>query len=270
MLAECRQNDNHYQPLLSTEARLDIFKISKELREHLAARLWAKKPLLYCPVESRGYLPESTLPHLGLSKRIAVVPAPISWAHWVVENYHYLKRKVSPRARPLGYAILLDGEGVGTIICGLPHFTKQRGLFGYPPELPTQWQTLMVSRMWLHPEVQNLAVCDRNGRTHTFPVGSCAASKLLQRIQSDWLLHSPPPHPDLPYHIRLVMSYSDPAYGHYGTLYKAAGFEFWGWTTNNRPRHSGTRGKGDTSPKMIWIKRLAEPNWDHNVQQVLF
>lgn len=49
-----------------------------------------------------------------------------------------------------------------------------------------------------------------------------------RRCQLDWLEHHPPPFPDLPYHIELVISYADMRY-HQGTAYLASGFTLHGF-----------------------------------------
>lgn len=140
-----------------------------------------------------------------------------------------------------------------------PHFVKQHTLFGYPG-LPTKWQVLMVARMWLDPQVQT-----PQASGHASNVASCALAKMLRRVQRDWLEHHPPPYPDQPYHIRLIMAYADRGAGHEGTIYKAANFQFWGITQNSRRRH-GTRGGHSGSSKSLYIYRLPRPRWEPVIQ----
>ncbi|MCT7958932.1 hypothetical protein, partial [Laspinema palackyanum] len=80
------------------------------------------------------------------------------------------------------------------------------------------------------------------------------------RVQRDWIEHHPPLKcPLFPYHIRLILSHADEGAGHSGTIYKAAGFEQWGVTQNQRSRHGKQEKSGK---KLIFIKRLAEPTWN--------
>jgi hypothetical protein len=55
-------------------------------------------------------------------------------------------------------------------------------------------------------------------------VASWFIGQVLERIQEDWVSLWPPVYLDNPYHIRLVISYHDPAH-HKGTIYKASGAE---------------------------------------------
>lgn len=139
------------------------------------------------------------------------------------------------------------------------HFTKQKNLFGYP-NLPTKWQVLTISRVWIYPHFQNRTVTGKQGHTHTLPVATCALGKMLKRVQRDWIEHHPPRFPDQPYHIRLILAYADTGVGHKGTIYKAANFRPWGETSNNRPRH-GTRGEQNGTKKLLYIYRLPAPGW---------
>ena len=204
---------------------------------------------------------------MGIRERISIERAPIGWAQEVVTRHHYLHRPVHPLALPFAYAIRLDGQVVGTIIMAAVHFTRLRGLFGYPG-LPTKWQVLQVARVWITPEVQGQTVTDSRGRTHTMPIASRALALMLRRVQRDWLEHHPPRFPDRPYHIRLVLAYADTGQGHEGTIYKAANFKFWGITRNNRRRH-GTRGSSSGTVKLLYVYELPEPRWQPPLQLTL-
>lgn len=196
---------------------------------------------------------------IKLKNRVAVKRCDLGWAQDLVEQRHYLQRKVDRRALPFAYRVELDGVSVGAIVLAIPHWTRQNGLFQRQQdwqlgdELPTQWQVLVVSRVWLDPSVQ---VSQPNG--HASNIASCAIAKVLKRVQRDWIEHHPPRFPSLPYHVRLVIAHSDLGWGHKGVIYSAANFQFWGKTQTGRSRH-GTVEK--TSTKAIWIYRLSEPNW---------
>lgn len=199
---------------------------------------------------------------MKLRRRIEVERANLEWANALVEDRHYLHRRVHPRAHPFAYRVLLDGSECGVIVMATPHFVKQTRLFGYPG-LPTKWQTLMIARVWLDPSVQ---LQQSNG--HASCVASCALGQMLRRVQRDWLLHHPPRFPEQPYHIRLVMAYADTGAGHEGTIYRAANFEYWGDTQNTRRRHT-TRGEHDGSVKRLYIYRLERPRWEAPIVQPL-
>lgn len=207
----------------------------------------------------------------NLSQKIEVVRAPMKWANWISEKHHYLGRPIPPRARPLGYAIVFDGDCVGMLTVATPNFVRMRypithekacqPLFGFDNSL-SHWQVLVLSRLWLHPVIQHMKVRDSGGRSHTFPLASASISKLLRRVQFDWLEAHPPIHQDDPYHIRLILSYSDQGQGHTGGVYKAAGFEHLG-VSRGRRRQPGPRGAGVPTDKDIWAYVLPEPAWSY-------
>lgn len=68
---------------------------------------------------------------------MAVTRCDRGWARTIEQQQHYKQRFVHNRARPLSYQIIWDGKPCGLLTFGLPQFTEQRGLFGYPG-LPTQ------------------------------------------------------------------------------------------------------------------------------------
>jgi hypothetical protein len=198
---------------------------------------------------------------MKLRNRVGLQLADLEWANAMVEEHHYLHRAVHYRAHPFAYAVILDGQTCGVIVVATPHFTRQRGLFGYP-DLPTKWQVLVVSRLWLDPAVQG-----RQANGHASNVASCALGKMLRRVQRDWLDHHPPRYPDQPYHVRLMLAYADRGVGHEGTIYKAANFERWGETDNTRRRHT-TRGEHSGSVKVLYVYRLGRPRWDYEPLQM--
>lgn len=192
---------------------------------------------------------------MKLRNRIALVRAPIDWANDLVTREHYLHRAVHWRAHPFAYRVELDGEVCGVIVMATPHWTKQKRLFGYPG-LPTKWQVLVVSRVWLDPSVQL-----RQANGHANNVASCALARMLKQVQRDWLEHHPPVFPDDPYHIRLIIAHADTSQGHEGVIYTAANFELWGETKNSRRRHT-TRGEDNGARKLIYVYRLKRPRWE--------
>ena len=152
-----------------------------------------------------------------------------------VTHYHYLKRWPHPTSYPFGYSLMIngtryapDGSLWGLIVMKKPQHLRQRGLFGYPG-LITAWQVLDLARVWINPCLQGE---DRDKLFHNragelvpqnLNVFSRMVSKVIHRIQWDWLKVHPPVYPDLPYHIRLVISYCQLEH-HDGTGYRASGF----------------------------------------------
>jgi hypothetical protein len=203
---------------------------------------------------------------------------------------------VHPRAHPFAYRVSFDGDTirpdgqpVGMVMFATVHYTRLHGLFGYDfvslhngreiwneevsPELVDEtidllnfwlgnhpgcsvrcergldkWQVLVLSRMWLHDDLP------RNSET-------VVMAKIWKRIQHDWLEHHPPVFNERPYHIRLIVSWSDLGAGHSGTVYKAANFEEIKRTVS-QPRHgkSNTRGSGGFN-LIQYVYRLKEPRW---------
>lgn len=175
-----------------------------------------------------------------------------------IERFHYLRRWPDPRSLPFAYHLVKDGRDVapdgrpwGVIVMKCLQHKRQSGVFGYPG-LPTQWQVLDLARVWVHPSLQTATWMgfDRSGRLRTMSenVFSRMVALTLRRVQRDWIDHHPPPYPELPYHVELILSYCDRAH-HQGTGYRAAGFEMIGQTTD------GT--------KDVYARRLKRPQWSY-------
>jgi hypothetical protein len=180
----------------------------------------------------------------NLPERIQLVAKGRDWLNTMATQYHYMHRPVHPRATPFGWGIEFDGAQLqpdgapsGFIVFSSIHYTKLRGEFGYEG-LPTKWQVLSLSRLWLH---DNLP---RNSETVTI-------GKAMRAVQKRWLEVHPPVFWDQPYEIRKVISYSDTRY-HQGTIYKAANFREYG-KTKSRARHddSNTRGVGSDGAELV-------------------
>jgi hypothetical protein len=141
----------------------------------------------------------------------------------VIETHHYLHRYPDPRSLPFAYRLIRehqtiapDGRPWGVVIFKKPQHHKQVGLFGYPG-LITSWQVLDLARVWVHPDLQI------RHEIHAACVFSQMVGLALRRVQWDWLKHHPPVFPNLPYHIRLIISYCDLNH-HEGTAYRASSF----------------------------------------------
>lgn len=187
--------------------------------------------------------------------------ADLLWAQETVTQHHYLHQPASSYARPMAYIIEYGRERLGCIVAGLPHATRNRGWWGYPG-LPTQWQVLDLCRIWLSPRLQLGGDLVGPDILHGFydrrrvfrpTVASWAIKEVFGRIQQDWISLWPPVYPEQPYHIRLVISYHDPAF-HKGTLYRAMGWE---------PMYRDEDGEPipADSGKFGWCWRLPEPDW---------
>lgn len=156
---------------------------------------------------------------------------------------HYLHRWPSPLSLPFGYRLLNqgrstapDGRAWGVAVMKKPQQLRHSGLFGYEG-LPTHWQALDLARVWIHPDLQG----ERSG--HSLCVFSQMVSLVFRRVQADWLEHHPPVFPELPYQIRVVISYCDLAH-HDGTAYRASGFRRWGISSD-----------GDKEVYARWLKK---------------
>jgi len=186
--------------------------------------------------------------------------ADLEWAQTTVANYHYLRQRVHRQARPWAYVVELHGQRMGLVMVALPHATRCRGWWGYPG-LPTQWQVLDLSRIWLNPDIQRggqwcyagivPGFHDRRGNWQP-AAATWAIREVLGRVQQDWVSLNPPVYVAQPYHVRLVISYHDPAH-HAGTIYRQA---------NALPMY--TRGNAPipgSSGKFGWCWRLPAPAW---------
>lgn len=175
--------------------------------------------------------------------------------------YHYLHQRVDNRARPMCYMVYSDNRNIGMVMAGIPHATACRGLWGKRASI-TQWQVLDLCRIWLHPDVQvggrhhdpewTPGYYDRRG-TWRSTLATWTIRSVLERIQADRIAMWPPVYLDQPYHIRLVISYSDPRY-HRGTIYKMAGAQPMYTAANDQPA-PGPAGK------FGWYWQLPQPSW---------
>lgn len=194
---------------------------------------------------------------MSLRQRIALKSESRDWLNTMATKYHYMHRPVHPRASPFGWAVLFDGRQYqpdgkpsGFIVFASAHFTRLKGEFGYPG-LPTKWQVLCLSRLWLHDALP------RNSET-------CTMAKALKLVQRRWLEIRPPRFLDQPYHIRKVITYADTRF-HNGTIYRAANFRESG-RTHSRKRHKNSRGSGLNGAELIrFIYDLPEPRWEYEV-----
>jgi hypothetical protein len=187
----------------------------------------------------------------GLRQRIKLETARRDILNAWARQYHYMHRPVHQRAVPFGWAVRFDGDLLqpdgapsGFIMFASIHFTRLAGEFGYPG-LPTKWQVLSLSRLWLH---DNLP---RNSET-------VVIAKALRVVQARWLEVHPPVDFAQPYQVRKIISYADTRF-HEGTIYRAANFREAGRTVS-AARHRNTRGAGMDGAELIrFVYDLDEP-----------
>jgi len=201
----------------------------------------------------------------------------LDWAQRWGTDRHYLHHPVDPRARPMGYLAWMGGVVVGLIMVGIPHATRCAGWWGYL-DLPTQWQVVDLCRIWIRPELQAggdwctpdlvPGFVDRK-EVFRSTLATWFISEVLQRVQRDRISLWPPVYPDQPYHIRLAISYHDPAY-HRGTIYRSMGWLPMYFTLDNVLRsllaHHEAAALGspipsESSGKYGWCWPLPEPDW---------
>lgn len=185
----------------------------------------------------------------------------LEWTQATVAERHYLRSRVDPRARPMAYVIRHDDFRMGLVMLGIPHATKCGGWWGYPG-LPTQWQVVDLCRIWLDPALQQGGFWCEPGEVPGYTdrrgvwrpaVATWAISEALARVQRDRVALWPPVYPQQPYHIRLAISYHDPAH-HRGTIYRQS---------KALPMYTDRNGQPVPGPsgKYGWCWPLPEPDW---------
>ena len=189
----------------------------------------------------------------NLRQRIKLLSEPASQLNKLAIAHHYLHRSVHCRAVPFGWAVEFDGRKFqsdgkpsGFIIFASIHFTRLRKEFGYDG-LPTKWQVLSLSRLWLHDALP------KNSET-------CVIGAALKLVQRRWIEVHPPRFTGQPYHIVKVISYADTRY-HSGAIYRAANFREYGRTVSQK-RQKNTRGPGMGDAELIcYIYDMPQPRW---------
>ena len=192
----------------------------------------------------------------NLKQRISLIPQSRQWLNDMATAHHYMHRPIHAKSVPFGWGIAFDGEEIqpdgapsGFILFSSIHYTKLSGVFGYE-NLPTKWQVLSLSRLWLHDNLPN------NSQTVTI-------AKALRLVQARWLEVHPPRFPDQPYHIRTIISYADTRF-HNGTIYRAANFREDGRTISAK-RHINSRGEGMDGAELIrFVYDLPQPRWTYS------
>ena len=130
-----------------------------------------------------------------LSKRLSLRLANLKESSLIIIHHHYLHR--TRTMSQLSYWICIDDIPVGVLLYSMPRVNVP--IDGIEP-----MKLLELARLWIHPSVQNLSYEDRNGKSHSLSVASCAMGKSLRRIKKDWYMK----YPNLP-KIDAVISWSD-------------------------------------------------------------
>ena len=153
-----------------------------------------------------------------LSKRLSLRLANLKESSLIIIHHHYLHR--TRTMSQLSYWICIDDIPVGVLLYSMPRVNVP--IDGIEP-----MKLLELARLWIHPSVQNLSYEDRNGKSHSLSVASCAMGKSLRRIKKDWYMK----YPNLP-KIDAVISWSDDK-RHKGTIYKSSDFKVTGKSGGN-------------------------------------
>lgn len=138
---------------------------------------------------------------------------------WIAQR-HYLG--YAPAGARLRLAVYHNGACVGGLLFGRPS-----------ARLIDQWASLELTRMYLLDE------CPRNSESRCLGF----AARYIKRHMPD---------------VKQLIAYSDPSYGHLGTIYKAAGWTLSGTTAGREWHHSDGKPRRNkaTGPKLKWIKML--------------
>ena len=168
-----------------------------------------------------------------LSKRLSLRLANLKESSLIIIHHHYLHR--TRTMSQLSYWICIDEIPVGVLLYSLPRINVP--IDGIEP-----MRLLELARMWIHPSVQNLSYEDRNGKSRSLSVASCAMGKSMRRIKKDWKMK----YPSLP-EIDAIISWSDDK-RHKGTIYKSSNFKVSGKSGGNSHGNGKRKDSGNYLP----------------------
>ena len=169
-------------------------------------------------IENFGRLENFSPKKEKLSKRLTLEVANLKESSLIIMHHHYLHRRRT--MSQFAYWVCIDGVPVGVLLYSMPRINV-------PIEGVHPMKILELARLWIHPSVQNLTYEDRNGRSHSLSVASCAMGKSLRRIKKDWEGR----YPNLP-KVDAIVSWSDDE-RHKGTIYKSTNFKDTGKSGGN-------------------------------------
>ena len=184
-------------------------------------------------IDNFGQLPNFDPSKGKLSKRLTLEIADLKESNLIIIKHHYLHR--SRTMSQLSYWICIDGVQVGVLTYSLPRISN-------PVDGIEPMNLLELARLWIHPSVQNQTYEDKNGKTHSLSVASCAMGKSIKRVKEDWYMK----YPNLP-QIDAVISWSDDK-RHKGTIYRSSNFIETGKSGGNSHGSGKRRDSGNYIP----------------------
>lgn len=151
-------------------------------------------------------------PQHSLRLHLATTPTELEWAQRQCEQFHYLRQRVHPRARPIAYLVLyLDEQGVeqraGCLVFGRMQSSRCKNWYGNLADVQsgwarlTQWELLTLMRVWLDPRLQ------RGGVWYTPNAATQMIGEALRRVGYEYLLIHPPANLSQPWQVREIISY---------------------------------------------------------------
>jgi hypothetical protein len=154
------------------------------------------------------------------AKQIEIKVIKSTWIDEWIAAKHYLC--CTPPGSRLRLAFYHDNICVGGMLWGRPAARS------YEP-----FQVLELTRMFLDD------ICPRNSESRCIGM----ATKLIRKLFPE---------------VHTLLSYSDPAYGHTGTIYRAVGWSYSGETKGKawNDRNGIERKNVSISKKIRWIKKL--------------
>ena len=185
-------------------------------------------------IENFGQLKNFDATNEKLSKRLTLEIADLKESSKIIKRHHYLHRGRTMSQLP--YWICIDGEKVGVLLYSLPRVSNP--IDGIEP-----MKLLELARLWINPSVQNLTYEDRNGKSHSLPVASCAMGKSIKRVRNDWEMK----YPNLP-GIDAIVSWCDDT-RHEGTIYKSSNFKVTGKSGGNSHGAGKRKVSGNYMPR---------------------
>ena len=184
-------------------------------------------------IENFGRLQNFDRSHGKLSKRLTIEIAPLKESSLIIIHHHYLHR--TRTMSQLSYWICIDEIPVGVLLYSLPRVNVP--IDGIEP-----MKLLELARLWIHPSVQNLFYEDRNGKSHSLSIASCAMGKSIKRVKTDWYMK----YPNLP-KIDAIISWCDDK-RHKGTIYKSSNFIVTGKSGGNSHGNGKRKDSGNYLP----------------------
>lgn len=146
----------------------------------------------------------------------------LDFAQQMIEQNHYLHRRVHTLARPMAYLVMRGTEPMGSIFFSRAHAARvfgkrnERTIPGFPSLgrwgnlgdvqagrcAHTQWEVVNLARFYLYPRLQ-----DRRSQDYVPNAASFLLRQALWHVCLDYLLVYPPAFLDQPYLLRQCISY---------------------------------------------------------------